>query len=94
MPSHILNIFFLFVFHVCSRGLREETKHTEEEMDSEKEEEDSEEEMEASASRPREASLSRQATETEAPALTKSQAKELRRLKKLDYSWLSGVLDS
>lgn len=63
-------------------------------MDSEKEEEDSMEEMEGSTSRPEEMSLSRQAAETVDPALRKAQAKELRRVKKCDYSWLAGVLDS
>lgn len=62
-------------------------------MDSEKEEEDSMEEMEASTSRPEE-SLSRPAAETVDPALKKAQVKELRRVKKCDYSWLAGVLDS
>uniref|UniRef100_A0A8C4I0G7 WD repeat domain 75 n=1 Tax=Dicentrarchus labrax TaxID=13489 RepID=A0A8C4I0G7_DICLA len=58
----------------------------------EKEEEDSEGEMESST-RPKE-SLESEATESAAPALTKAQARELRRVKKLDHSWLAGLLDS
>lgn len=58
-------------------------------MESEKEEEDSEEEMESSRSKPELA-----ATESDTPALTKAQARELRRVRKLDHSWLAGLLDS
>lgn len=75
----------------CSRGFREEKAHAEEEMESEKEEEDSEEEMESSRSKPE---LVAAATESDAPALTKAQARELRRVRKLDHSWLAGLLDS
>lgn len=79
---------------MCSHGLREENKHAQEEMDSEKEEEDSEEEMESSTTRPEQASVGGSAAESAAPALTKAQARELRRVKKLDHSWLAGLLDS
>lgn len=84
MHSHV-NFYF---FHLCSHGLREENKHEEEEMESEKEEEDSEGEMESSTARPE------QAAECAAPALTKVQVRELRRVKKLDHSWLARLLDS
>lgn len=60
-------------------------------MESEKEEEDSEEEMESSRSKPE---LAAAATESDTPALTKAQARELRRVRKLDHSWLAGLLDS
>lgn len=76
----------------CSRGLREEKANAEEEMESEKEEEDSEEEMESSRSKPELAVAA--ATESDTPALTKAQARELRRVRKLDHSWLAGLLDS
>lgn len=88
MLSHIgVDNFFGGGFW-CSRGLREEKAHAEEEMESEKE--DSEEEMESSRSKPELAA----ATESDTPALTKAQARELRRVRKLDHSWLAGLLDS
>ena len=87
MQSHV-HFFPLFFFHLCSRGCREENKHTEEEIESEKE--DSEEEMEAS--RAEQASGGLAAEGDAAPALTKAQARELRRVKKHDHSWLSGLL--
>uniref|UniRef100_A0A8C4HZA1 WD repeat domain 75 n=1 Tax=Dicentrarchus labrax TaxID=13489 RepID=A0A8C4HZA1_DICLA len=90
-PALFMLIYYFFSY-MCSHGLREENKHTEEEMESEKEEEDSEGEMESST-RPKE-SLESEATESAAPALTKAQARELRRVKKLDHSWLAGLLDS
>ncbi|XP_071336815.1 WD repeat-containing protein 75 [Trachinotus anak] len=99
-PAHVLpSTSFLCSMFVQSLLIsvtdsREETKHAEEEMESDKEEEDSEGEMESSASRPEEASLGHRATETATPPMTKSQIKELRRVKKLDHSWLAGVLDS
>uniref|UniRef100_A0A3Q4N0Q0 Uncharacterized protein n=1 Tax=Neolamprologus brichardi TaxID=32507 RepID=A0A3Q4N0Q0_NEOBR len=75
---------------ISSLFLSEVTKPSKEEMESEKEEEDSEEEMESSRSKPELAA----ATESDAPALTKAQARELRRVRKLDHSWLAGLLDS
>lgn len=90
MHSHV-NFFF---HHVCSHDLREENKHAEEEMESEKEEEDSEGEMESSTTRPEQAAMGSQAGEPTAPALTKAQVRELRRVKKLDHSWLAGLLTS
>lgn len=73
-----------------SHGLREENKQPEEEMESEKEEEDSEGEMESSTARPEQAS----ASDPAAPPLTKTQVRELRRVKKLDHGWFTGLLDS
>ncbi|XP_054643082.1 WD repeat-containing protein 75 [Dunckerocampus dactyliophorus] len=70
-----------------------EENHAEEEMESEKEEEDSEEEMECSISRPKQASVEGEAAQAAAPTLTRAQAKELRKVKKLDHSWLSSLLD-
>uniref|UniRef100_A0A7N9AN72 WD repeat domain 75 n=1 Tax=Mastacembelus armatus TaxID=205130 RepID=A0A7N9AN72_9TELE len=87
-------VMISFSFHVCSHGLREENKYAEEEMESEKEEGDSEGEMESSTSRPKQVSVGGQATESAGPPLTKAQVRELRRVKKLDYSWLTGLLDS
>uniref|UniRef100_A0A8C2XK97 WD repeat domain 75 n=1 Tax=Cyclopterus lumpus TaxID=8103 RepID=A0A8C2XK97_CYCLU len=70
----------------------EESKHAEEEMESEKEEEDSEGEMESRTPRPEPASPGLQSAESAAPALTKAQLKELRRVKKLDHGWLADLL--
>ncbi|KAF3842666.1 hypothetical protein F7725_001515, partial [Dissostichus mawsoni] len=67
---------------------REQNKHAEEKMDSEREEEDSEEEMEPSNPRPQQASEGG----PEAPALTKAQLRELRRVRKQDHSWSAGFL--
>ena len=82
--------------YFSSHGLREESKQAEEEMESEKEEEDSEEEMESSRIRPEQQAAvgGGEASEAAAPALTKAQVRELRRVKKLDHSWLAGLLDS
>uniref|UniRef100_A0A8C4HZF7 WD repeat domain 75 n=1 Tax=Dicentrarchus labrax TaxID=13489 RepID=A0A8C4HZF7_DICLA len=97
-PAHVLPStsylcsMFVQSLLISVTDTREENKHTEEEMESEKEEEDSEGEMESST-RPKE-SLESEATESAAPALTKAQARELRRVKKLDHSWLAGLLDS
>lgn len=64
-------------------------------MESEKEEEDSEGEMESSTARPETQAVGGgPAAGSAAPALTKAQAKELRRVKKLDHSWLAGLLES
>lgn len=85
-----------FFFFTGSHGLREESKHAEEEMESEKEEEDSEEEIESSRTRPEQQAAvgGGEAAESAAPAMTKAQVRELRRVKKLDHSWLAGLLDS
>ncbi|XP_008293300.1 WD repeat-containing protein 75 [Stegastes partitus] len=100
-PAHVLpSTSFLCSMFVQSLLIsitdpREANKNAEEEMESEKEEEDSEEEMEASTSRPGQATVSGQSAECAAPtpALSKAQARELRRVKKLDRSWLAGLLD-
>ncbi|XP_059199436.1 WD repeat-containing protein 75 [Centropristis striata] len=93
-PAHVLPStsylcsMFVQSLLISVTDSREEKKRAEEEMESEKEEEDSEEEMESSIPRPE------QATESAAPALTKAQVRELRRVKKLDHSWLAGLLHS
>ncbi|XP_077392152.1 WD repeat-containing protein 75 [Festucalex cinctus] len=71
-------------------------KHVEEEMESEKEEEDSsdEEEMETGAVGAERPSMeASEAAEPAAPAMTRAQARELRRVKKLERGWLSSLLD-
>lgn len=45
-------------------------------------------------STPTQTVASGRSAESEAPALTKAQVRELRRVKKLDHSWFSGLLDS
>ncbi|XP_035771121.1 WD repeat-containing protein 75 [Neolamprologus brichardi] len=95
-PAHVLPStsylcsMFVQSLLISVSDAREEKARAEEEMESEKEEEDSEEEMESSRSKPELAA----ATESDAPALTKAQARELRRVRKLDHSWLAGLLDS
>lgn len=97
-PAHVLpSTSFLCSMFVQSLLIsvtepREENKHAEEEMESEKEEEDSEGEMESSTPRPEQASVDGKAAESTAPALTKAQVRELRRVKKLDHSWLTDLL--
>uniref|UniRef100_A0A667ZPV7 WD repeat domain 75 n=1 Tax=Myripristis murdjan TaxID=586833 RepID=A0A667ZPV7_9TELE len=89
-PAHVLpSASFLCSMFVRSL-LISEKKSEEEEMESDKEEE-SECEMEASTMGQGQTA---EAQETAAPALTKAQARELRRVKKLDHSWLSSLLDS
>lgn len=60
-------------------------------MDSEKEEEDSEEEMGSGIMRPAKVlGGGGPAEECVTPPLTKAEARELRRVKRTDYSWLAG----
>ncbi|CAJ1078696.1 WD repeat-containing protein 75 isoform X2 [Xyrichtys novacula] len=99
-PAHVLpSTSFLCSMFVQSllisvKDTREENKQAEEEMESEKEEEDSEGEMDSSSSRPmRQESVGVGAAGSSDPALTKAQLKELKRVRKLDHSWLSGLLD-
>ncbi|XP_042350455.1 WD repeat-containing protein 75 [Plectropomus leopardus] len=102
-PAHVLpSTSFLCSMFVQSllisvTDTREENKHAEEEMESEKEEEDSDGEMEFSARGAEQTSLGGLAAaeaESETPALTKAQVRELRRVKKLDHSWFAGLLHS
>uniref|UniRef100_A0A7N6AKN3 WD repeat-containing protein 75 second beta-propeller domain-containing protein n=1 Tax=Anabas testudineus TaxID=64144 RepID=A0A7N6AKN3_ANATE len=94
-PAHVLpSTSFLCSMFVHAHGPRGENQHAEEEMESEKEEEDSDEEMETRTLRPEQAPVGSQATEPAAAPLTKAQVRELRRVKKLDHSWFSGLLDS
>ncbi|XP_051938582.1 WD repeat-containing protein 75 [Hippocampus zosterae] len=73
------------------------TKHIEEEMESEKEEEDSfddEEDEKTAVVGAKWASMEAgEAAEAAAPAMTRTQARELRRVKKMERGWLSGLLD-
>ncbi|KAL3056785.1 hypothetical protein OYC64_019297 [Pagothenia borchgrevinki] len=91
-PAHVmpstsyLCSMFVQSLLISVTDTREENKHAEEKMDSE--EEDSEEEMEPSNPRPQHASEGG----PEAPALTKAQLRELRRVRKQDHSWSAGFL--
>uniref|UniRef100_A0A8C5ANR8 WD repeat domain 75 n=1 Tax=Gadus morhua TaxID=8049 RepID=A0A8C5ANR8_GADMO len=72
--------------------LRDEEQPTEVEMESEKEEEDSEEEGASVPPRPE-----HESSDTGAklgPVLTKAEHRELRGVKKLDYSWIRGLVTS
>ncbi|XP_037542199.1 WD repeat-containing protein 75 [Nematolebias whitei] len=99
-PAHVLpSTSFLCSMFVKSllvsvSGAREENKRLEEETASEKEEEDgdSEEEMETGITRPEQRSRGAQ-EEGSAPALTKAEVRELRRIRRMDHSWLTGLLD-
>ncbi|KAM9851318.1 WD repeat-containing protein 75 [Aulostomus maculatus] len=98
-PAHVLPAtsflcsMFVESLLVSVTEPREDTQ-AEEEMESEKEEEDSDEEMEPGTLRPARSGLDSLAVvEHVAPPPTKVQLKELRRVKKLDYSWFSSVLD-
>ncbi|XP_041663173.1 WD repeat-containing protein 75 isoform X2 [Cheilinus undulatus] len=99
-PAHVLpSTSFLCSMFVQSllvsvKETREENKLAEEEMESEKEEEDSEGEMETSSLRvTQQSSVGVEDAESET-ALTKAQVQELRRVRKLDHSWITGLLDS
>ncbi|CAG5865904.1 WD repeat-containing protein 75 [Menidia menidia] len=99
-PAHVLPstsfLCSLFVQSLLISGtdtsFRGEDKQPEEEMEREKEEEDSDGEVESKVSRP--GQFGGQEAENAVPTLTKAQVRELRRMKKLDHSWLSGLLDS
>ncbi|MEQ2230276.1 hypothetical protein ILYODFUR_027589 [Ilyodon furcidens] len=100
-PAHVLpSTSFLCSMFVQSllisvTDTREENNLSEEEMDHEKEEEEaSDEEMEPRVTRPEDALSDRPEMESMTPALTKAQVRELRRVRKLDHSWLAGLLDS
>ncbi|MEQ2296496.1 WD repeat-containing protein 75, partial [Ameca splendens] len=99
-PAHVLpSTSFLCSMFVQSllisvTDTREENNLSEEEMDHEKEEEEaSDEEVEPRVTRPEDALSDRPEMESVAPALTKAQVRELRRVRKLDHSWLAGLLD-
>ncbi|KAM6934428.1 WD repeat-containing protein 75 [Xenentodon cancila] len=99
-PAHVLpSTSFLCSMFVQSllisvTNANEEDKHAEEEMESEKEEDTSDEEMGTRIPRPEQAPSGDQETESAGPLLTKAQLRELRRVKKLDHSWYTGLLDS
>uniref|UniRef100_A0A4W5RPG0 WD repeat domain 75 n=1 Tax=Hucho hucho TaxID=62062 RepID=A0A4W5RPG0_9TELE len=94
-PAHVLpSASFLCAMFVrsllVSRSSAREEK-AEEEMESEKEEEDSEGEADP---RLGESAAWAPSEEFGAPALTKAQERELRKVKTFDHSWLSSLLDS
>lgn len=91
--SQVCRIMFKFLL-ACSTS-REENKPTEEEMDSEKEEEESEEEVEPHVTGVGQALGEGDEGPTRPPVLTKAETRELRRVRRLEYSWLlSGPHDS
>lgn len=99
-PAHVLPStsflcsMFVQSLLISTADRREQTNVTEEEMESEKEEADSEDEETQSRSvRRDQASGGVQTQDQPNPGLTKAQTKELRRIRKLDYSWLRDLLD-
>ncbi|XP_055734941.1 WD repeat-containing protein 75-like isoform X3 [Salvelinus fontinalis] len=95
-PAHVLpSASFLCAMFVRSllisiSSAGEEKEHEEEEMEREKEEEDSEGEADP---RLGESAACGPPEEFGAPALTKAQERELRKVKTFDHSWLSSLLD-
>ncbi|KAM9365512.1 WD repeat-containing protein 75 [Pholidichthys leucotaenia] len=90
-PAHVLPStsylcsMFVQSLLISVTDTREDNAHAEEEMESE--EETSEEEMEPSTSKPEQ-------SVPEPVGLTKAEARQLRKVKKLDHSWMAGLLDS
>ncbi|CAL1582666.1 unnamed protein product [Knipowitschia caucasica] len=95
-PAHVLpstsQLCSMFVqsLLVSTADKREPTNVTEEEMESEKEEEDSEEEE---TSRVTAIKNQDQTRDPKDPGLTKAQTRELRQLRKLDYSWVGALVE-
>lgn len=91
--SHLCSMFIQSLL-ISTTDKREQTNVTEEEMESEKEEVDSEdEETQCGSVRPDQGSGGVCSEEQPNPGLTKAQSKELRRVRKLDYSWLRDLVD-
>lgn len=94
-PAHVLPStsflcsMFVESLMISTTDKREENKPTQEDMESEKKEEDTDEEMETV----RPASGDVPVGDSTEPSLTKAQTRQLRRVRKLDYSWLPGLLD-
>ncbi|KAM4561754.1 WD repeat-containing protein 75 [Fundulus diaphanus] len=100
-PAHVLPATsflcsaFLESLLISVTDDREETRPADQEMESEKEEEEgSDEETGARGTRPEEAPSGGAQMEGAAPGLTRTQVRELRRVRKLDHSWLACLLDS
>ncbi|KAM8857960.1 WD repeat-containing protein 75 [Synchiropus picturatus] len=96
-PAHVLpsnsslcSMFLKSLLISVSDSSKEE--EPEEEMQSGKEEEDSEEEEVPSISRSQHLPVAAQ--EEAEPAPTKAELRELRRVRKLDYSWFSSIFDA
>ncbi|XP_056610675.1 WD repeat-containing protein 75 [Triplophysa dalaica] len=90
--ASVLCSLFVTSLLISNTGVREEMDSSEQEMDSEKEEEDSEEEIEACDSQQE---LRAQGSVDEVtPKLSKAQEKELRKVRKTDFSWMTGLIDS
>ncbi|KAK7154465.1 hypothetical protein R3I94_007709 [Phoxinus phoxinus] len=97
-PAHVLPAasvlcsMFVNSLLISNTGVREEMESSEQEMDSEKEEEDSEGEMET---RDSQQDLRAQGSVDEVtPKLSKAQERELKRVRKTDFSWMTGLIVS
>lgn len=77
----------MFIFIACS-ATREENKLSKEELDSEKEEVEPEEEVEPNITRACLTLGEEVYGPPRLPVLTKAETRELRRMRRLDYSWL------
>uniref|UniRef100_A0A8C2E0Z0 WD repeat domain 75 n=1 Tax=Cyprinus carpio TaxID=7962 RepID=A0A8C2E0Z0_CYPCA len=88
-PASVLCSMFVSSLLISNTG---EMESSEQEMNSEKEEEDSEGEMEACDSQQE---LRAQGSVDEVtPKLSKAQERELKRVRKTDFSWMAGLIDS
>ncbi|XP_051762767.1 WD repeat-containing protein 75 [Ctenopharyngodon idella] len=97
-PAHVLPAasvlcsMFVGSLLISNTGVREERESSEQEMDSEKEEDDSEGEMET---RDSQQELRAQGSVDEVtPKLSKAQERELKKVRKTDFSWMAGLIDS
>uniref|UniRef100_A0A672RUA3 WD repeat-containing protein 75-like n=1 Tax=Sinocyclocheilus grahami TaxID=75366 RepID=A0A672RUA3_SINGR len=91
-PAHVLPAASVLCSMFVNSLLISNTGSLEEEMDSEKEEEDSEEEMEACDSQQE---LRVQGSVDEVMLkLSKAQERELKRVRKTDFSWMADLIDS
>ncbi|XP_014894795.1 WD repeat-containing protein 75 [Poecilia latipinna] len=98
-PAHVLpaaaalcSVFMEALLGVATETRENETSAGETPSDpEEEEEEDSDQEMETRATRPERGLLE---TDSADPVLSRAQVRELRRVRKLDHSWFSSLLDS
>ncbi|XP_043105326.1 WD repeat-containing protein 75 [Puntigrus tetrazona] len=96
-PASVLCSMFVNSLLISNTGvqqdpLREEIESSEQVMDSEKEEEESEEEMEACDSQ--QEYRARGSVDEVTPKLSKAQERELKRVRKTDFSWIAGLVNS
>lgn len=97
-PAHVLPAasvlcsMFVSSLLISNTGVRQEADSSEQEKDSEKEEEESEEEMEACDGQ--QELRAQGSVDEQKPKLSKAQERELKRLRKTDFSWMTSLVDS